>query len=88
MRTKKHNYIQIYQDIKSLGIDQTAKKYSLSKPHISSIRMYGDTFTSACRSQLSQGLKSYTPRDLMQELASRGYKGTLHYTQDININDF
>ena len=32
------------------------------------------------------GLSSYTPRQLMQELYSRGYTGTLTYTETKTIN--
>ena len=32
-------------------------------------------------------LSSFTPRQLMNELASRGYKGHLSYTMDIDINN-
>lgn len=35
-------------------------------------------------------LSEFTPRELMQELASRGYEGTLRYTQvqEIDISNF
>lgn len=33
----------------------------------------------------SEGLASYTPRQLMEELCRRGYKGTLTYEQKIDL---
>lgn len=84
----KYNYPQIYQDIKNLGLLSTSQKYHLSRSRLLSIRMYGDVFTKSCRTQISNSLKSFTPRELMEELSSRGYSGTLEYTQKININDF
>lgn len=33
-------------------------------------------------------LKQFTPRELMSELADRGYKGNLSYTQVIDICNF
>ena len=32
------------------------------------------------------GLKDYTPRELMEELARRGYKGTLTYTETRTVD--
>lgn len=32
------------------------------------------------------GLESYTPRQLMEELARRGYRGTLTYTETRTID--
>lgn len=32
------------------------------------------------------GLESYTPRQLMEELARRGYKGTLTYTETRTVD--
>ena len=32
------------------------------------------------------GLKDYTPRQLMEELARRGYKGTLTYTETRTVD--
>ena len=33
-------------------------------------------------------LDQFTPRDLMNELARRGYKGKLSYTKEIDITNF
>lgn len=33
-------------------------------------------------------LSKFTPRDLMEELARRGYKGKLSYVYEINIENF
>lgn len=33
-------------------------------------------------------LSGFTPRQLMTELAKRGYKGKLYYTQEIDITNF
>ena len=35
-----------------------------------------------------EALAAFTPRELMKELARRGYKGTLRYVQEINIESF
>lgn len=36
--------------------------------------------------EAAQGLESYSPRELMIELAKRGYTGTLRFTQVHNID--
>ena len=35
---------------------------------------------------VSDELKTYTARQLMEELAKRGYRGELEYVKKININ--
>lgn len=35
---------------------------------------------------VSEELKMYTSRQLMEELAKRGYRGELEYVKKININ--
>lgn len=42
--------------------------------------------TKVCERQ--ELLATFTPRELMKELARRGYKGTLRFVQEINIESF
>ena len=42
----------------------------------------------AKKSERQKILESYTPRELMEELARRGYTGELTYTMKIDITNF
>lgn len=42
----------------------------------------------AKKSERQKMLKQYTPRELMEELARRGYTGELRYTTKIDITNF
>lgn len=42
----------------------------------------------AKKSERQKMLESYTPRELMEELARRGYTGELTYTMKIDITNF
>lgn len=49
-----------------------------------------ETFKKKVEEQRKMRLQDFTPRELMEELARRGYKGSLTYTrvETIDITDF
>lgn len=49
--------------------------------------IYPPNFNSLPSGGADNPLSSFTPRQLINELASRGYKGHLSYTIDIDINN-
>lgn len=55
-----------------------------------SVKKSNDTKRRILFKEREKGLGQYTPRELMEELARRGYKGKLTYTrvEEIDITNF
>lgn len=81
---KKCNYFDVYLYAKDHGNKAAAEEFGLSIQRVNAALLMGDDISQGAveRPQLSQ----YTPRELMEELARRGYAGTLTYTQKVDIS--
>jgi len=93
MRMRKHNYGEIYNYAKQYGREKTMKTYGVSAPVLSCVIATGDDLLATMKRSSTPPLPGktidkYTPRELMEELAKRGYAGKLTYTQTIDIRNF
>lgn len=85
MRVKKVNACDVYAYAKSRGVKAAADQYKYSTGRIEAFVEAIDSYVKVVK---DKGLSSYSPRDLMEELAGRGYTGKLAYTQEIDITNF
>lgn len=86
MSRKGLNYAEVYDYLKEHKAKETAEKFGSTEKFVTLVGRVGDAVLG--RLQDSKPLASYTPRDLMTELANRGYRGKLTYQQVIDISNF
>lgn len=84
MNRKRLNNCAVYDYLKTHTIEEAMVKFNASDKALQNIKRIGDDLLS----RRTQPLDQFTPRDLMTELARRGYRGELTFVQKININDF
>lgn len=84
MSRKGLNYCEVYDYLKEHTIHEAMVRFTASDKAIKLVKNIGDALLSRHQSPL----ESYTPRDLMMELANRGYRGKLTFQQVIDINNF
>jgi len=80
------NYCEVYDYLATHTAEETAAKFNSTDKMVALVKRIGDALLA--RTKASNPLENYTPRDLMMELANRGYRGNLTFTQTININNF
>lgn len=80
------NYCEVYDYLQTHTVEETAVKFNSTDKMVALVKRIGDALLS--RKKADNPLDNYTPRDLMMELANRGYRGNLTFTQTININNF
>ena len=86
---KKHDYLELYTVAKERGKEFVCKTYGISMGNMNAIiRIGDDLFKDRELPKNAKTLEEFTPRELMEELARRGYKGELQYMQKINIENF
>lgn len=94
MRRREFNLAEIYFFAKRAGKEEAIAKYRRSYSTINQIVATGDDIVEALTKQgkvsaeCKQAIDKFTPRELMEELARRGYRGKLQYTQEIDITKF
>lgn len=81
---KKCNYFDVYLHAKDHGNQATAKEYGLSVQRVNATILIGDDIVNGAMERPK--LEQFSPRELMEELARRGYAGTLTYTQRVDIS--
>ena len=76
----------IYIFLQNHSVEEAAKEYNVTEKAVASIKNIGDALTTNRPKPLnSKPLNMFTPRELMEELARRGYKGKLLYTSEVDI---
>lgn len=79
----------MYLFAKEYGRKATMEAYGASEATVSSVISIGDAVTENRPIQKdAKTLDKYSPRELMQELARRGYEGRITYKQVIDITNF
>lgn len=86
---RKHDYREMYLFAKEYGKEATMDAFGASKATVGYVISIGDALTeNRPIPKDAKTLDKYSPRELMQELARRGYEGRLTYKQVIDINNF
>lgn len=86
---RKCDYRQVYLFAKEWGQKDAIKEFGISPGLIRNIVSIGDAVTeNKAPKKDAKTLDQYSPRELMQELAKRGYEGKLTYKQTIDIQNF
>ena len=86
---RKCDYRQVYLFAKEWGQKDAIKEFGISPGLIRSIIAIGDAILeNKTPEKDAKTLDQYSPRELMQELAKRGYEGKLTYKQTIDIQNF
>jgi len=80
---KKCNYRDVYFYAKEHGKEEAAKEYGLSIQRINTTLLIGGDIING--GEKLPPLKNFTPRQLMEELAERGFTGKLAYTQTVDL---
>ena len=84
MSKRKYDYREIYLAAKNgMSRNELKEMYGIPANTLATIITMGDVFTGLAKNE--QPLSKFTPRQLMEELASRGYTGQLKYTQTIDL---
>lgn len=86
MNRKRLNNVEVYEYLKAHTIEEAMTKFGAPEKAIANIKRIGDDLFASV--QESKPLSTFSPRDLMMELANRGYRGKLTFQQVIDINNF
>lgn len=86
MAKKRLNYKEVYLFAKEWGQKDAAEEFHVNEPTIRYIVNIGDAILeNKPAPKDAKALSEYSPRELMQELAKRGYEGNLTFKQVVNI---
>ena len=86
MAKKRLNYRGVYLFAKEWGKKDAAEEFHVNEPTVRYIVNIGDSLLeNKPLAKDAKALEDYSPRELMQELAKRGYEGKLIYKQTVDI---
>lgn len=86
---RKCDYRKVYLFIKEWGQKDAMEEFGISPSLVRTIAAIGDAILDRKPPEKdAKTLDQYSPRELMQELAKRGYEGKLTYKQIIDIQNF
>ena len=84
MNRKRLNTCEVYDYLKTHTIEEAMVKFGAGEKALQKVKRIGDDLLA----RRTQPLDQFAPRDLMTELARRGYRGKLTFVQEIDINNF
>lgn len=86
---RKCDYRKVYLFVKEWGQKDAIEEFGISPGLVRTIVAIGDAILDRKPPEKdAKTLDKYSPRELMQELAKRGYEGKLTYKQVIDIQNF
>lgn len=89
MKRKVQDYVELYLFAKEYGVERAMEEFGVSRASVTNVLAIGDDFDKVRPiPPAAKTIDKFTPRELMTELARRGYCGELTFTQKINIKDF
>ena len=85
----KVDYIDVYFYAKEHGKKAASEQFNLSMSRVANTVLLGDvSMADKPVEKHAKTIDKYSPRELMEELARRGYTGKLQFTQTIDITSF
>lgn len=84
-QTKQCPHCKEYKPLQDFGKNKSRKDGLQAYCRCCTSIMRKERYGSLLKSETSEKLSAFTPRELIQELRLRGYKGELHYTQIIKV---
>lgn len=89
MGKKRLDYATIYTLLQTSSVEEVAEVTGVHIKNVKLIKNIGDAVLGdKPKPKDARTLDQFTPRELMMELANRGYRGKLTYQQVIDINNF
>lgn len=89
MGKKRLDYATIYTLLQTSSVNEVAEVTGVHPKNVKLIKNIGDAvLVDKPKPKDARTLDQFTPRELMMELANRGYRGKLTYQQVIDINNF
>lgn len=89
MGKKRLDYATIYTLLQTSSVEEVAEVTGVHPKSVATIKNIGDAILQdKPKPKDARTLDQFTPRELMMELANRGYRGKLTYQQVIDINNF
>lgn len=86
---RKYDYRKVYLFVKERGQKDAIEEFGISPGLVRTIVAIGDEILeNKPIPREARTIDKYSPRELMQELAKRGYEGKLTYKQVIDIQNF
>ena len=88
MRKRAFNIVEFYLFAKEWGMSAAAAKYGITEQYTSTIVSICNAVYEEISKDGKNALAGFTTKQLMRELANRGYRGTLTYAADVDIEKF
>ena len=89
MAKKRLDYAAIYTLLQSSSVEEVAEATGVHIKNVALIKHIGDAVLEGKpKPKDARTIDQFSPRELMMELANRGYRGKLTYQQVIDINNF
>lgn len=89
MAKKRLDHATIYTLLQTSSVEEVAEVTGVHPKNVKLIKNIGDAvLQDKPKPKDARTLDQFTPRELMMELANRGYRGNLTYQQVIDINNF
>ncbi len=89
MARKKLDYLEIYVFLGNHSTEEAAEQFGVTVKAVAMVKRIGDALLfERPKPQNAKPIDKFSPRELMEELARRGYKGKLQFTQEVDITNF
>ena len=80
------DYCAIWDYLQAHSVPETSAHFGATEKAITMVKRIGEALLG--RKLAETPLSNFSPRELMMELANRGYRGRLTYQQVIDISNF
>lgn len=88
MRKRTFDIVEFYLFAKAWGTSAAAARYGISEQYTSTIVSICNAVYGEIGKAGGNALAGFTTKQLMRELANRGYRGSLTYAANVDIEKF